>query len=92
MRELDALPPPEWLVEGLIPEASLVVPFGPPKAGKTFIVLSWSLHVAAGLPWFGRAVKQAPSSISPAKAPAASRFDYAPCGRLTASASTPPCS
>ena len=58
MRQLDALPPPEWLVEGLIPEASLVVPFGPPKAGKTFIVLSWCLHVAAGLPWFGRAVKQ----------------------------------
>ena len=58
MRQLDALPPPEWLVEGLIPEASLVVPFGPPKAGKTFIVLSWCLHVAAGQPWFGRAVKQ----------------------------------
>ena len=31
MRQLDALPPPEWLVQGLIPEKSLVVPFGPPK-------------------------------------------------------------
>jgi hypothetical protein len=58
MRQLDALPPPEWLVDGLIPEKSLVVPFGPPKAGKTFVVLSWALHVAAGAPWFGRAVKQ----------------------------------
>ena len=58
MRELDALPAPEWLVEGLIPEKSLVVPFGPPKAGKTFIVLSWCLHVAAGAPWFGMTVKQ----------------------------------
>ena len=58
MRELDALPAPEWLVEGLIPEKSLVVPFGPPKAGKTFVVLSFCLHVAAGLPWFGRTVKQ----------------------------------
>ena len=39
MRQLDALPPPEWLVEGLILSFPLVVPFGPPKAGKTFIVL-----------------------------------------------------
>lgn len=58
MRELDALPPPEWLVHGLIPEKSLVVPFGPPKSGKTFIVLSFSLHIAAGKAWFGYPVKQ----------------------------------
>jgi hypothetical protein len=42
----------------LIPEGALVVPFGPPKSGKTFLVLSFCLHVAAGLPWFGMAVKQ----------------------------------
>jgi hypothetical protein len=58
MRELDALPPPEWLVQGLIPEKSLVVPFGPPKSGKTFIVLSFSLHIAAGKAWFGYPVKR----------------------------------
>jgi hypothetical protein len=58
MRDLDARPPPEWLVAGLIPEGALVVPFGPPKSGKTFLVLSFCLHVAAGLPWFGMAVKQ----------------------------------
>ena len=58
MRDLDARPPPEWLVAGLLPERSLIVPFGPPKAGKTFLVLSFCLHVAAGLPWFGMAVKQ----------------------------------
>ena len=58
MRDLDARPPPEWLVAGLIPERSLIVPFGPPKSGKTFVVLSFCLHVAAGLPWFGMTVKQ----------------------------------
>ena len=58
MRELDALPPPEWIVHGLIPDKSLVVPFGPPKSGKTFIVLSFCLHVAAGKPWFGHPVRQ----------------------------------
>jgi hypothetical protein len=56
--ELEALPPPEWLIEGLIPEKGLVVPYGPPKVGKTFIVLSMALHVAAGRQWFGRRVKQ----------------------------------
>lgn len=57
LTELDALPPPEWLIAGLVPEQSLVVPFGPPKQGKTFIMLSIALHIAADLPWFGHAVK-----------------------------------
>jgi hypothetical protein len=58
MRELDALAPPEWIIDGLIPEKALVVPFGPPKAGKTFIVLSMCLHIAAGKDWFGHKVRQ----------------------------------
>lgn len=57
MRELDALPPPEWLVQGLIPDKSMIVPFGPPKSGKTFIVLSFCLHVAANKEWFGHQVR-----------------------------------
>lgn len=56
--DIEAMPPPEWLIEGLIPERGLVVPYGPPKVGKTFIVLSMALHIAAGKPWFGRPVKQ----------------------------------
>ena len=58
MRQLDALPPPEWLVDGLVPEKSLVVAFGPPKAFKSFLVLSLALHVADDRAWFGHAVKQ----------------------------------
>ena len=58
MRELDALPPPEWLIQGLLPERGLIVPFGPPKSGKTFIVLSMCLHIVAGRDWFGHPVKQ----------------------------------
>ena len=57
MRELDALPAPQWLIEGLIPEKSLIVPFGAPKSGKTFIVLSFCLHVAGDKEWFGHAVR-----------------------------------
>jgi hypothetical protein len=57
LAELDALPPPRWLIEGLFPEASLIVPYGPPKAGKTFIVLSAALHIAADRSWFGHPVQ-----------------------------------
>lgn len=56
--DVEALPPPEWLIDGLIPENALVMPYGPPGAGKTFIVLSQALHIAAGKEWAGKAVKQ----------------------------------
>lgn len=55
--ELEAMPPAQWLIDGLFPERGLIVPYGPPKHGKTFLVLSMALHVAAGKPWFGRPVK-----------------------------------
>jgi hypothetical protein len=56
--ELRSLPQPKWLIKGLIPERSLVIPYGPPKKGKTFLVISQSMHVAAGAEWCGRAVEQ----------------------------------
>lgn len=56
--ELEALPPPTWLVHGLVPERSLVVPYGPPKKGKTFVILSMGLHIAAGMDWAGKKVEQ----------------------------------
>lgn len=56
--ELEAMPLPEWLIHGVVPSEGLVVPYGPPKSGKTFIVLSMALHIAAGRDWFGRKVKQ----------------------------------
>jgi hypothetical protein len=59
LQELEALPPIEYLVEGLIPEEGVVVPYGPPKVGKTFVVLSMALHVAAGMAWMGKKVRQA---------------------------------
>lgn len=58
LAELDALKPPQWLVHTLVPERSLIVPYGPPKAGKTFVILSMGLHIAAGRDWFGHPVQQ----------------------------------
>jgi hypothetical protein len=58
MAEVEAMPPPQWLIHGVLPRAGLVIPYGPPKAGKTFLVTAWALHVAAGLEWCGRPVTQ----------------------------------
>ena len=54
--ELDSLPDPRWLVEGILPDG-LSVLFGSPGSGKSFLALSWGLHIAAGKPWFGREVE-----------------------------------
>jgi hypothetical protein len=54
---MENLPPPEWLIKGLFPAKGLIVPYGPPKGGKTFIVLSACLHIAAGRDWFDRPVQ-----------------------------------
>lgn len=56
--EIEAMPPPDWLIDGLLPAQGLIIPYGPPKVGKTFVVLSMGLHIAAGKDWCGRAVRQ----------------------------------
>ena len=35
--EIENLPPPEWLIEDLIPCGALVVLYGEPGIGKTFL-------------------------------------------------------
>jgi hypothetical protein len=46
------------LVQGLLGPLQLSTILGAPGTGKTFLALDIALHVAAGLPWFGRRVKQ----------------------------------
>ncbi len=43
--DLDNVPPPQWLIEGRLPEGMTVL-YGPPAVGKTFVALDWSLLVA----------------------------------------------
>jgi hypothetical protein len=47
-----------YLVKGLIPRAGLVVIWGPPKCGKSFLTFDLSMHVALGWEYRGRRVKQ----------------------------------
>ena len=58
LADLDRLPAPQWLVDGLLEETGVAAFYGLPEAGKSFILLSLMLHIAAGRPWFGRELKQ----------------------------------
>ena len=56
--EIENLPPPEWLIADLVPCGALVVLYGEPGIGKTFLALDWAMSIAAGRPWLGRTVRQ----------------------------------
>jgi hypothetical protein len=56
--ELLALPPPDWLIFGILTTGSYAGIYGPPGSLKSFTVLGMGLSVAYGQPWAGRAVKQ----------------------------------
>lgn len=56
--ELVNMPPPTWLIEGLIPQHGLVLLYGRPGEHKTFIAVDGALRVAYGLDWHGRTVKR----------------------------------
>jgi phage/plasmid primase-like uncharacterized protein len=50
--------PIRWLVKHWLQEEALIMVHGPSGGGKTFAVLDWSLHIAAGLTdWHGHKVK-----------------------------------
>lgn len=55
-----AMEDPESLIESMVPKAGMTVLFGPSGTFKSFVALDWALCVAAGVPWFGRKVQQAP--------------------------------
>src|SRR4051794_15695458 len=55
--ELAALPPPAYLIDGLIEAGSFAVLFGPPAHGKTFLALDVALSVTTGMPCLGQTVE-----------------------------------
>lgn len=54
------VPPAAWTVKGLLPESGLGVVYGPPGAGKSFLLLDVACAIAEGTPWFGRTTRRAP--------------------------------
>jgi hypothetical protein len=53
-REIMAQPLPDYQIDGLWPERSLVVLFGSPGTGKSFLALAWALAILNGIPWIGQ--------------------------------------
>lgn len=49
---------PEYLIKGLLPRRGLAVVWGPPKSGKSFLVVDMVSHVALGWKYRDRRVKQ----------------------------------
>lgn len=47
-----------YLVKGLLGTAALTVLFGGSNTGKTFVAVDLGLHIAAGVPWRGRRIRQ----------------------------------
>ncbi len=56
----DAAPPLSWMVKGLLVDGGFSAVYGGPGASKSFLVLDLALHIAHGLDWFGRRVRQGP--------------------------------
>lgn len=50
-----------WLVRGLLGTGSLIVLFGAPGSGKTFLSLDIAASIAAGRDWFGHGVTAGPA-------------------------------
>jgi len=60
LNELQTRDPPEWQIQGVIPENSLGSFYGDSATFKTFNVLDMALSVAYGVPWQGTPTKQGP--------------------------------
>lgn len=58
--ELATRPPPQYLIDDLLPAKGLSVMFGASGGGKSFLALDWALSIASGIPWNGAAVTQGP--------------------------------
>lgn len=58
--ELVAMPPPDYLIDGVLTRNSFGVLYGRPGSCKSFAAIDWSLCVAMGLPWAGKEVRRGP--------------------------------
>lgn len=57
--EVEMMQPPEWLMDGILPEKQLAVVYGEWGSCKSFLVQDWALSIATGESWMGKhAVKQ----------------------------------
>lgn len=56
--DVESLPPPRWLVPGVLTEGSLAAIYGAPESGKSFLAVDMSMAIAGGVDWHGRRVER----------------------------------
>lgn len=55
IEELEAMPPPTWLIKDVLVDDGLSVLYGDPGAGKSFLAIDMGLRIANGMDWHGAA-------------------------------------
>lgn len=58
LEDVESLPPPRWLVPGVLTEGSLAAIYGAPESGKSFLAVDMSMAIAGGIDWHGRQVER----------------------------------
>jgi hypothetical protein len=58
--EVEDLPSPEWLIDGVMTQGSFVVLYGAAGTGKTFTALDMAGAIGSGQPWQGHDTLQGP--------------------------------
>ena len=58
MDELEAMPPPSWLVHETVVDDGLTIIYGDPGAGKSFVALDMALRLTNGMDWHGAEAKE----------------------------------
>lgn len=54
LSDLENMPEPKWLIEGMFEAQSLVMLAGPPNSFKSFLLIDWLLCMATGRKWLNR--------------------------------------
>ena len=54
---LGQVPPPAWMIEGVLSQEALALLSGKFGTYKTFVAIAWACSIATGVDWFGREVK-----------------------------------
>jgi len=57
---LDHPPAVRWLIRGIVESDSLVMFYGPPASGKSFVAFSMAASIACGVDWYGHRVRRGP--------------------------------
>ena len=58
IKQLREMPPPEFIIDGLLTEHGFAFLYGVPGSGKSFLGISMSLALAYAQPWMGRETKK----------------------------------